>query len=107
MRSEAADEVGKPRANAFTNRQPLAGGAVECDHVALPVLSLLVGAEFTSPHLTMGGTALIAGLCLVLSEYGQPIGKTHGPNGPFHAGWKRAWGLFVLIIGIQLLTYTE
>lgn len=54
-------------------------------------------------HLTMGVTALMAGLCLIVSQYGSAIVCTPSPR----VRWKRAWGILILIIGIQLLTYTE
>lgn len=58
-------------------------------------------------HLTMGGTALMAGFCLMISEYEQTIGKAMTCTGLPRAGWKRAWGILVLIIGVQLLVYAE
>jgi|CXWL01.1.fsa_nt_gi hypothetical protein len=34
-------------------------------------------------------------------------GETIAHTGPPRAGWKRAWGILILIIGMQLLTYPE
>ena len=58
-------------------------------------------------HLTMGVTALMAGLCLIVSEYGQATDEAIARDGPPRARWKSAWGILVLIIGVQLLAYAE
>lgn len=58
-------------------------------------------------HLTMGVTALMAGLCLIVSQYGPATGEAIARTGPPLVRWKRAWGILILIIGAQLLVYTE
>ena len=58
-------------------------------------------------HLTMGVTSLMAGTCLLVSEYSLATADTINSVASSHARWKGAWGIFVLIIGIQLLVYAE
>ncbi|CAE6796865.1 hypothetical protein [Nitrospira defluvii] len=58
-------------------------------------------------HLTMGVTALMAGTCLLVSEYSLATADAINSVAPSHARWKGAWGILVLIIGIQLLVYAE
>lgn len=58
-------------------------------------------------HLTMGVTALMAGTCLLVSEYSLATADAINSVAPSHARWKGAWGILVLIIGVQLLVYAE
>lgn len=58
-------------------------------------------------HLTMGVTAWLAGTCLLVSEYHRGIVDATTRAGWPGARWQRAWGVFVLVIGVQLLLYTE
>lgn len=58
-------------------------------------------------HLTMGVTALVAGTCLLVSEYQLVIVGATDRTGPPCARWKRVWGILVLVIGLQLLVYVE
>lgn len=36
-----------------------------------------------------------------------PRGETIARTDPPRAGWKRAWGILILIIGMQVRTYPE
>lgn len=58
-------------------------------------------------HLTIGVTAWLAGICLLVSEYHRGIVEATTPASWPRANWKRAWGVLVLGIGVQLLMYTE
>lgn len=55
----------------------------------------------------MGVTALMAGLCLIVSEYPLATADAINSATPSHARWKRAWEILLLIIGVQLLVYAE
>ncbi len=82
--------------------------------IPLPLLALIGGAMLflhshgTHPsahkiamhHAVMGTTAILAGLCKITSGYQSP-----GAERP--SAWGLAWSALVLLIGIELLVYTE
>lgn len=63
--------------------------------------------EIALHHAAMGVTALVAGSCLIVSEFARTRPSALGVGSPTPARWKLAWGILVLIIGSQLLLYAE
>jgi len=49
-------------------------------------------------HAVMGTTALLAGLCKIIAGTKPQVGRSP---------WGLAWSALVLLIGIELLLYTE
>jgi putative copper resistance protein D len=82
--------------------------------IPLPLLALIGGAmlflhshgahpsahKIAMHHAVMGTTALLAGLCKITSGYKSPDAERP-------SAWGLAWSAFVLLIGIELLIYTE
>jgi hypothetical protein len=82
--------------------------------IPLPLLALIGGAMLflhshgTHPsahkiamhHAVMGTTAIFAGLCKVTAGYKSPGAEKS-------SAWGLAWSALVLLIGIELLVYTE
>ena len=58
-------------------------------------------------HTTLGMTALMAGACLIVSEYARATPAALGFWSQLSVRLKLAWGILVLIIGVQLLLYAE
>ena len=63
--------------------------------------------EIARHHAIMGVTALMAGSCLVMSEYAVTGSAKLASVSQRQARWKLAWSVLVLIIGVQLLAYAE
>ena len=49
-------------------------------------------------HAVMGMTALVAGLCKIIAGVKKQEGRSP---------WALAWSVLVLLIGVELLVYTE
>ena len=58
-------------------------------------------------HATLGMTALMAGSCLIVSKYARATPAALGFWSQLPVRLKLAWGILVLIIGVQLLLYAE
>ncbi len=55
-------------------------------------------------HSVMGTMAILAGVCKITAGYKSPGA---GSDGAGRSAWALAWSAFVLLIGIELLVYTE
>ena len=56
-------------------------------------------------HMVMGTIAIAAGTCK-LAGWSRLIGDSSAAR-PRHSGWDLAWAALILMIGLQLLIYTE
>src|SRR5713101_4734053 len=88
--------------------------------IPLPLLALIGGTMLflhshgTHPsahkiafhHSVMGTMAILAGLCKITSGYVHASPRT-GSDGTGRSAWALAWSVLVLLIGIELLVYTE
>jgi hypothetical protein len=64
-----------------------------------------VAQKIAMNHMVMGTLAVAAGACK-LAGWSKLLGKTSAAKAR-HSGWDLAWGGLILVIGVQLLFYTE
>jgi len=55
-------------------------------------------------HSVMGTMAILAGVCKITAGYKSP---GVGSDGAGRSAWAFAWSVLVLLIGVELLVYTE
>ncbi len=58
-------------------------------------------------HRIMGTTALLAGICKLAAHPFQILGLSGDRIAGTRSGWGLTWSVLVLLIGIELLSYTE
>lgn len=58
-------------------------------------------------HTAMGVAAVLAGCCRAVSQYARAPFPMTDPRPGARSGWLIAWASLVLVIGVQLLTYSE
>ena len=58
-------------------------------------------------HSVMGTTAILAGMCKLATDPFQTL-ALHGDRvADTRSGWGLAWSALVLLVGVELLLYTE
>ena len=58
-------------------------------------------------HTVMGTMAVAAGICKLVGDNSRRLSHTHQITTQNRNAWEFAWASFILLIGFQLLVYTE
>lgn len=58
-------------------------------------------------HTVMGTMAVAAGICKLVGDNSRRLSHAHQITTKNRNAWEFAWASFILLIGFQLLVYTE
>ncbi len=58
-------------------------------------------------HTVMGTTAVAAGICKLIGDTSRRLSRVDQITTQRRTAWEFAWASFILLIGLQLLVYTE